>query len=293
MVMKTSGVRRTASIMALMLFVSVLAMANDSEFHGYGGILSPVKNSTIRMVREDLDVKYLDSIRRFRVSVDYVFVNEGPATSITVGFVCPPTFADYDQPDIEFSPIDDHVVTVNGRSLNVEHIKMDSSGVVKGLHVDAGDHVYLFTARFKKGRNIVSHRYTNLASNDLRRYQNFTYVLKTGGNWAKGKIDTFNLTIDMGKPNNDTFVFLPLELSSSKKRSSWSLDSHTVRVDTLCSSVLFTYSGEESLEKKELPLQDCPGDEFLVLRNSNGIIRYSEIDFIPDRNIDVGYLFGL
>jgi hypothetical protein len=265
-------------------------IANDTEFHGHGGVLTPVKNSKIRMVREDLSVKFVEysELNRhdhFAVSVDYVFMNDGPATSITVGFVCPPTFADYEDVEGEVepnNPIDDHTVVMNGRTIKVEHVKMQQEGVVKGLHVEADHHVYLFTARFAKGRNVISHRYKHAESGSIWLAREFEYVLKTGANWAKGRIDTFNLTIDIGRHYyEDGFMFMPLDLTDGAFDSDWMLDSTAVRVDTICGSDL---NSDEHLTNR------CPGDEYLVVRSNVTKLSYSAINFVPRRDLWVGYL---
>lgn len=285
-------------ILALISALGCTSMiANDTEFHGRGGVLTPVKNSKIRMVREDLSVKFveyseLNQQDHFAVSVDYVFMNDGPATSITVGFVCPPTLADYEGVELN-DPIDDHTVVMNGRSIEVEHVKMQQEGVVKGLHVKADHHVYLFTARFAKGRNVISHRYKHAESGSVWLYREFEYVLKTGANWAKGRIDTFNLTIDIGRCfEEDGFMFMPLDLTDGAFASDWILDSTAVRVDTICGSDL-TSDEYGSFIQEEFHSKRCPGNDFLVVLSNVTKLSYSAINFVPRRDLWVGYLGGV
>ena len=60
-------------------------------------------------------------------------------------------------------------------------------------------YVYHFRAPFKKGLNIIHHKYVVELSNSVfEEIISLGYVLTAAGRWANHQIDDFTLNIDMG-----------------------------------------------------------------------------------------------
>ena len=59
-------------------------------------------------------------------------------------------------------------------------------------------YVYHFRAPFKKGLNIIHHKYVVELSNSVFEQYSLSYVLTAAGRWANHQIDDFTLNINMG-----------------------------------------------------------------------------------------------
>ncbi|MCX6140620.1 MAG: DUF4424 family protein [Candidatus Kapabacteria bacterium] len=181
----------------VLLLTVCTAWCNDSSFEASGSTLLPLRDSSIRMVREDLRVTIRG--REARIDVDYVFVNDGPAKTITVGFVTPPAYGDIAERLQSKPQIRGFVVVFNGTRQSWEIRKVTDSERAQNLHLYSGDWVYLFEATFPNGRSHVKHSYRFNAGSSVDAPIRVPYRLTTGTHWKSGVIDTFRLTVDVGK----------------------------------------------------------------------------------------------
>ncbi len=160
------------------------AHANDSAVSGVGGTVRPMENHpSIRMVEEEIRVKLPERT----VETRFVFRNEGPATSVLMGF-----------PEEGYGDI---VPARTGfryfrSSLDGRPIKTD-----RRVASETNDHQYHFwwVKRVPFGRNqtrTVTNSYQSGLAEDSLGNNWFTYVLETGAPW-KGKIGKARIVVDV------------------------------------------------------------------------------------------------
>src|SRR5688500_15311611 len=79
---------RVTTLLIVLLSCSLSAWANDSVIVGIGGSLQPLEgeHKSICMVREHVRMIILPGYT-YRVTADFVFHNDGPATTVMMG--CP------------------------------------------------------------------------------------------------------------------------------------------------------------------------------------------------------------
>lgn len=186
------------AIVLMLLVVVGTATANDSEFYGSGSSLLPMRNTSIRMQREDLQIVFRNDSAY--IDVEYVFVNNGPTSTITVGFVSPPPSMEYadDVPPSRTPPIARFSVSIDGRAVQYRTKRVRAVKERPREHVYPWDWVFLFKATFKPGRTNVRHRYAFKAGGSVDARYIIPYRLMTGTHWQGGVIDTFRLTVDVG-----------------------------------------------------------------------------------------------
>jgi hypothetical protein len=170
---------------------------NDSVFKGEGNHLVPVKETSIEIKREVLNMTLRDD--RMQVNVHFEFFNPGETRTLTVGFVTPPAYL----PNPSGNPIEDFTVTVNGAETkyNIERLGETEfdPGTGSDRTAEADDFVYHFEVEFTPGLNVVTHSYTYGGSHTSPNLESrYPYRLTTGKNWANGEIGEFILNLDMG-----------------------------------------------------------------------------------------------
>lgn len=257
--------------------VCIPVRANDSEFFGAGSTLLPVKNTSIRMQREDLRITYRNDTAY--IDVEYVFVNEKSPTTITVGFVSPPPSKERHLEEWQIHqfapPIAHFEAIVNGVSVpySVRHV----SDVTKRpkAHTYPFDYIFLFKARFGKGQTRISHRYRFRASGHVGANRIIPYRLLTGTHWKGGVIDTFHLTVDCG-PN--TLVGVPTTFTADS--------AHTVlwKVNGIASNA-------DSVGYHE-QFEDEPVQPFQVFAIERGTLELTQYRFTPSQDLSVEIHLG-
>ena len=182
--------------------------ANDGAFYANGATLRPMKNTSIRMSREDLSLKREGDI--CIINVTYSFINEGNDTTVDVGFVTRPPSGDvYDVStkgrQINDPPIEEMNIVIDNKSVkgkwkrvSYEMKDMPKPKANEEFQEFNGYHVYMFKARFHRGTTVVSHSYRYKMGSNVLDAGDVDYTLTSGKLWKGGTIDTFNLTIDMG-----------------------------------------------------------------------------------------------
>ena len=173
-------------IIAAMLLLPTTILADDSAVYGVGGAVAPMKSHpTIRMVRERVDAKL--GWEYAKVRCEFVFKNEGQATTVKIGF---PERASGDVSAHSYSDLLGFKSWVDGKLIETKHIKSSekteqeyNTWHVKDVPFEAG-----------QTRIIVDEyraRYGGIS--DGSRF--FSYILETGANW-KGSIGDALITVD-------------------------------------------------------------------------------------------------
>lgn len=181
-------------VAAALTLTALPALANDSAITGVGGSLTLLKgeHKTIRMVREK--VAMILGPKDYEVNVDFVFTNDGPATSVKMGF---PESGSGDVRQLKKSQMLAFHTWVDG-------IKTAANWVpVKRNEEDQYEAHWVKDVKFGKGQTHkirVSYRsaYGGSATNGLRTFVGYHF---TGANW-KGKVDESALTVTLRRPGS-------------------------------------------------------------------------------------------
>lgn len=174
------------------LTLATIASANDSYVSASGGTVTPLKsNPSVRMVREDIYVKLPDGT----VEARFVFKNEGPATTIKMGF----PEESYNMGEMkkgQQSRFKYFKSWINGKPVSVAR-----KTVAPHNEEDYSEHYWwVKDVPFKAGETIVVlNRYKTTPGGSYIQggFHEITYIVSTGAPW-KGAIGTANITFDLG-----------------------------------------------------------------------------------------------
>lgn len=222
--------RLIRSLLALMLLciLPLPVMGNDAVFYTQGSQLIPWFNHDIRVQKEILTIRLLNS-EEAQVDVYYEFYNQEDSATLTVGFeaLSPELFKqDFELSELNGHPyMHDFSVEVNGQHLPYEFATVVSDSCVqtgKGLKildlsryetddVPTGNvlyvknnfegsvpitFVYYFQALFNHGLNRVHHKYTYRMNESQAAHYQLDYKLSPALRWANHQIDDFTLRIE-------------------------------------------------------------------------------------------------
>jgi hypothetical protein len=205
------------AIVVLMTSVPPIVQADDSVYFGDGYHVYPIENSDVQLVAEKIviadnqafggDLK--KKADRFTINVDMTFKNQGPDTTLQMGF---PVLAD--DRDGKLVEIDTHFRTwVNGKEVAITK----KQGIPNPLKGDwhFSKTVYTYIVSFKRGETQkIKHSYNVGGSfSSVKRWE-LQYILRTGALW-NGVIEDFALTYKTHIAKaKDIIGFLPREQRS-------------------------------------------------------------------------------
>ncbi|WP_062062434.1 YARHG domain-containing protein [Aquimarina longa] len=204
------------------LLHTYLSFANDGAYYASGNHLVPITNENIAVTKEILKLTRYNE-EYLSVDVYYEFYNHGEEKEVLVGFEAPSPSGDVDGIPVKGSHpyISKFSVLMNGKSLSYKtaivndsiyykngniQAKVESEVIGKDFNTNDPSfyYVYHFNARFKKGSNVIKHKYMfNLSGSVMERYS-FDYILTAANRWSNKQIDDFTLIIDMGKEQGFT-----------------------------------------------------------------------------------------
>lgn len=192
------------------LLLSCSAQANDGVFYATGNTLIPLKETTIRLKKEILNLE-----RRgdwMQVDIYFEFFNPGVERELTVGFVTPPAEGDVSDEEAKHPFVKDFMVMLGDRLLPYKIARMEQTGFkVTSKAANGFDFVYHFNIKFAKGITIIRHSYLYKGGGSVEASKDFDYRLTTGTTWANSGIDDFELNIDMG---DDSYFSVPASFST-------------------------------------------------------------------------------
>lgn len=201
--------KRICTILALLILQ--LASANDGVFYATGNTLVPLKETTIRLKKEILNLERKGDW--MQVDIYFEFYNPGPDKELTVGFVTPPAEGDVSEEEAKHPQVKDFMVMVNDGLLPYKIAKLDQTGFKVDAKIAEGyDFVYYFNIRFAKGITVIRHSYMYKGGGSVEAAKDFDYRLTTGATWANSGIDDFELNIDMG---DDSYFSVPSSFNTS------------------------------------------------------------------------------
>lgn len=197
----------------LFLFLGCLqqSFANDGVFYATGNTLVPLKETTIRLKKEILNLQRKGDW--MQVDIYFEFFNPGPDKELTVGFVTPPADGDVSEEEAKHPQVKDFMVMADDKLLPYKVARMEQTGFKVSSKVASGyDFVYHFTIRFAKGITVIRHSYLYKGGGSVEAKNEFDYRLTTGTTWANSAIDDFELNINMG---DDSYFSVPASFGTA------------------------------------------------------------------------------
>ncbi len=193
-------------LILIILLVAVQQMkANDGVFYATGNTLIPLKETTIRLKKEILNLERKGDW--MQVDIYFEFFNPGPEKELTVGFVTPPADGDVTEEEAKHPQVKDFMVMLGDRLLPYKVAKMEETGFkINSKLANGYDFVYHFTVKFATGITIIRHSYLYKGGGSVEAAHEFDYRLTTGTTWANSGIDDFELNINMG---DDSYFSVP------------------------------------------------------------------------------------
>lgn len=189
------------------LALSIGSFANDGAYYSGGGIIYPLKESTISMEKEILSFRVIN--QQCYVTVHFEFLNPGnESKKLLVGFQAPQAVGDVTDDEIKYPQISDFMVSQNQallpytlKTAECEDCPLSDKQTIHSNQ--AGQHVfvYLFEVEFQPGITHIDHSYRFRAGSAVMTDQIHSYILKTGAKWAGGKIKDLTVNLDMGTSN--------------------------------------------------------------------------------------------
>ncbi len=193
----------------------LIAAGNDGVFYSSGNTLVPLKETTIRLKKEILNLTRKNDW--MQVDIYFEFYNPGPEKELTVGFVTPPAFGDIAEEEEQHPFIKDFSVLAADKILSYKIARMKETGFKTDSRIAQGfDFVYYFQVRFAKGITVIRHSYLYRGGSSVEAKHDFDYRLTTGTAWANSGIDDFELNIDMG---DDSYFSVPASFGTTT--ASW------------------------------------------------------------------------
>jgi YARHG domain len=201
----------------LLLFPFFQATANDGVFYATGNTLVPLKETTIRLKKEILNLERKGEW--MQVDIYFEFFNPGPEKELTVGFVTPPASGDVTDEEAKHPFVKDFMVMAGDKLLPYKIAMLEQTGFKVSAKVSEGnDFVYHFTIKFIKGITVIRHSYMYKGGGSVEAANDFDYRLTTGTTWANSGIDDFELNINMG---DDSYFSVPSSFGTAP--ASWQI----------------------------------------------------------------------
>lgn len=251
----------------LLLATALPAMANDGAFFATGNTLVPLKETTIRLKKEILNLERKGDW--MQVDIYFEFFNPGPDKELTVGFVTPPAEGDVTDEDARHPQVSDFMVMVNEAILPYKIAKMDQTGFKVDAKIAEGyDFVYYFTIRFAKGITVIRHSYMYRGGGSVEAAKDFDYRLTTGATWANSAIDDFELNIDMG---DDSYFSVPASFNTTP--ANWQVSG----------------IGRVSKNSAPVPYMAEGGDLLKMVYLRKGRLQYRATNFKPTKDLSITF----
>lgn len=180
---------RLQSLTICLICLCITGYADDGAMSGVGGTVSLLsEHQSVRMVREKVDAKI--SWETATVRCEFVFKNEGKATTVKMGF---PEDAGGDALPLAKSHFGSFRSWVDGKPAKTTFVLTNKGYAPEGPGY-VGWHVKEVHFAAGQTRKVVE-EYTSGLGGDISGSASFAYILKTGSSW-KGKIGEAVITID-------------------------------------------------------------------------------------------------
>jgi hypothetical protein len=205
MAKKTTSIYRVVSFSTLFfVLIPLLGRADETVFGGQGCSVFPVGETKIRMVSQK--VKLVKTGTEVVVQCEYVFANPGKKTEVTMAFPVEMNAAAYQAQKRTGSPhplVRDFKILVNNKPVGHLLKSIADKPNIRGLYFD---YAFFWKVKFPKYKWVrVKNTYRFDKSGDSKGNWYIPYLLRTGAIWP-GKIDTLDITIDLGAIKNTEYL---------------------------------------------------------------------------------------
>lgn len=250
------------------LAIVLQAKADDGVFYAMGNTLIPLKETTIRLKKEILNLQKKGDW--MQVDIYFEFFNPGQERELTVGFVTPPAVGDVPDEEAKHPQVKDFMVQVDNQLLAYKIAKMQETGFKVDSKVAEGfDFVYYFQVKFAKGLTIIRHSYMYKGGNSVEVNHDFDYRLTTGTTWANSAIEDFELNMDMG---DDSYFSVPSNFGGAA--ANWT----AIGSGRISNSMKFNPFGEEN-----------GGAQLRMVYLRKGKLQLRTTNFKPQRDLSINF----
>jgi hypothetical protein len=193
-------------ILLVLFFAALpqLSPADETVFGGQGCSVYPVGDTKIRMVSQKVKLKKTGN--DVLVQCEYVFANPGKKAEVTMAFPAEMNSAAYQAEKRTGLPkplVRDFKVFVNNKSVSRTLQAVTDKPNIRGLYFN---YAFLWKVKFPKYKWVrVKNTYRFEKSGDSKGNWYIPYLLRTGAIWP-GKIDTLDISIDLGSIKNTEYL---------------------------------------------------------------------------------------
>ncbi len=195
-----------------------ISYCDDAVYSGDGVNIYPIEETNVRLVSEEIKITQGEGLG-WGVDVSINFKNEGPSTTVQMGFpfdaYSPDDGSIEDSDSTSNNTLDPHFRTfVDGQELKVTRRKASRNPRLTGINFPI---VYTFDVFFQPGEmKTIRHTYSVGGYSDSAGNTKFKYILRTGALW-KGTIDTINMSASLYARDIPRLSCINPEESSAEK----------------------------------------------------------------------------
>ena len=185
-----------AVILVILFVLTVSVQANDASMGRKGETVYPMEETDVRMVSEDIYVKYNVGSRSV-VTCEFVFENAGEAKTVLMGFPAEEKIWNEIMTEKEQVRLNNFTAALNGTPIEVSE--------VSGSELD-GEFArytswYVFEVPFEAGQTLtMTHEYDIVFTSYSTGGTQVGYILTTGSTW-NGNIGHTKVTFDFSDMN--------------------------------------------------------------------------------------------
>lgn len=184
----------TVLVVVLLVMLSFPVMANDSSMGRMGETVYPLQAEDVRMVSEDIYIKYNIIDWSGDVSCTFVFHNEGAAKTVLMGFPAEMEIGQESMTTVDRVRMHNFTAELNGVAIPV----IETQSTVLEEEDDFSEYKswYTFEVPFEAGQTLtLTHTYDVNFTIFSEGSANVGYILETGSTWS-GRIDRSTVTFD-------------------------------------------------------------------------------------------------
>ncbi|MBN2557784.1 MAG: hypothetical protein JXB33_03400 [Clostridia bacterium] len=174
--------------------MSFPVLANDASMGRMGETVYPIQADDVRMVSEDIYIKYNSADWSGDVDCTFVFHNEGAARTVLMGFPAEMEIGLESMTTVDRVRMHNFTAELNGVPIPV----VETQGTDLGTEDDFSEYKswYTFEVPFEAGQTLtLTHTYDVNFTIFSEGSANVGYILETGSTWS-GSIDRSTVTFD-------------------------------------------------------------------------------------------------
>ena len=184
------------TLLILTIVIVIPVAANDASMGRNGETVYPLEETDVRMVAEDIYVKYIAETGSGHVTCEFVFENSGEAKSVLMGFPAEEKIWSEALTTVERVRLRNFTANLNGIPIDVNEIEGEVTG-----EFEKYTSWYVFEVPFNAGESLtMTHEYdVSFTAYSTGQIQ-LSYILITGATWG-GEIGYTKVTFDLSEIN--------------------------------------------------------------------------------------------